>query len=97
MKEILYVWAKGLKNSCGQCFSPSSPIHFYLSTVEPVLRGHRIKRTPSIKRTRTPKKYLKWSFLLLQACIKRTPPNMPDTGNAKDCHPQSFRFLHYKT
>ena len=51
MKEILYVWAKGLKNSCGQCFSPSSPIHFYLSTVKPVLRGHCIKRTPSIKRT----------------------------------------------
>ena len=26
----------------------------------------------SIKRTRTPKKYLKWSFLLLPTCIKRT-------------------------
>ena len=25
-----------------------------------------------IKRTRTPKKYLKWSFLLLPTCIKRT-------------------------
>ena len=22
---------------------------------------------------------------------------MPDTGNAKDCHPQIFRFLHQKT
>ena len=21
---------------------------------------------------------------------------MPDTGNAKDCHPQIFRFLHFK-
>ena len=52
-----------------------------------------IKRTPTIKRTRTPKKYLKWSFLLLPTCIKRTPPNMPDTGNAKDCHPQIFQFL----
>ena len=26
----------------------------------------------SIKRTRTPKKYLKWTFLLLPTCIKRT-------------------------
>ena len=26
----------------------------------------------SIKRTRTPKKYLKWSFLLFPTCIKRT-------------------------
>ena len=25
-----------------------------------------------IKRTQTPKKYLKWSFLLLPTCIKRT-------------------------
>ena len=38
---------------------------------------------------RTPKKCLKESFLLLPTCIKRTrnqipPPNMPDTGNAKD-------------
>ena len=67
--------------------------------MKPVLSGHRIKRTPSIKRTvaevpkfisliyfkwnlyeadtsikrtRTPKKYLKWSFLLLLTCIKRT-------------------------
>ena len=67
--------------------------------MKPVLSGHRIKRTPSIKRTvaevpkfisliyfkwnlyeadtsikrtRTPKKYLKWSFLLLLTCIKWT-------------------------
>ena len=31
-------------------------------TVKPVLSEHRIKRTPSIKRTRTPTKYLKLSF-----------------------------------
>ena len=35
----------------------------------------------SIKWTRTPKKYLKWSFLLLPI----PPLNMPDTGNVKDC------------
>ena len=61
--------------------------------MKPVLKEHRIKRTPSIKRTaaevskfispftlnetfikrtRTPKKCLKWSFLLLPTCIKRT-------------------------
>ena len=46
----------------------------------------------SIKWTRTPKKYLKWPFLLLPNCIKRTlviefhhAPNMPDSGSAKNC------------
>ena len=45
----------------------------------------------SIKRTQTPKKYLKWSFLLLPTCIKWTleikfhHPTVPGTGNAKDC------------
>ena len=34
-----------------------------------------------IKRTRTPKKYLKWSFLLLPTCINSIPPpNMPITS-----------------
>ena len=37
----------------------------------------------------TPKKYLKWSFLLLPTCIKRTLVikfrHPLDTGNAKDC------------
>ena len=55
--------------------------------VKPALSVHRIKRTVAevpkwislsyfkwtfIERTRTPKKYLKWSCLLLPTCIKRT-------------------------
>ena len=55
---------------------------------------------------RTPKKYLKWLFLLLPNCIKQTiiikfhhptrqTPEMQKI--ASNCHPQIFRFLHYKT
>ena len=44
------------------------------------------KADTSIKRTQAPKKYLKWSFLLLPTCINSIPPlNMPVTGNEKDC------------
>ena len=46
--------------------------NLFYYTVKPVLSGHCTKRTPSIKQTRTPKKYLKWSFLMLPTCIKRT-------------------------
>ena len=57
----------------------------------------------SIKWTRTPKKYLKWQFLLLPTCTKRTlvikfnhrtcqTPEMRKI--ALNCHPQIFRFLH---
>ena len=60
----------------------------------------------SIKWTRTPKKYLKWQFLLLPTCTKRTlvikfnhrtcqTPEMRKI--ALNCHPQIFRFLHWKT
>ena len=95
--------------------------HIY-HTVKPVLSGHHIKWTPSIKRTvakspnlfplftlnetfikrtQTPKKYLKWSFLLLPTCIKRTlvikfhqptcqTPEMQKI--ASNCHPQIFQF-----
>ena len=45
---------------------------------------------------RTPKRYLKWSFLLLPTCIKRTLRNMPDTRNKKDFYPQIFRFFTLK-
>ena len=54
-----------------------------------------IKRTPLL-RTRTPKKYLKWSFLLFPTCIKRTlvikfhhptchTPQMRQTANPQIC------------
>ena len=60
----------------------------------------------SIKRTRTTKKFLKWSFLLLPTCIKRTLVNRfhhptcqtPQMRKiASNCHPQIFRFLRSKT
>ena len=90
-----------------------------VATVKPVLSGHPLlsgqqPKSPNlfplftlnetfIKRTRTPKKYLKWSFLLLPTCIKRTlvikfhhptcqTPEMRKI--ASNCHPQIFRFLH---
>ena len=55
----------------------------------------------SIKRTRTPKKYLKWSFLLLPTCIKGTlvikfhhpTCQTPEIRKiASNCHPQIFDF-----
>ena len=60
----------------------------------------------SIKRTRTPKKYLKWSFILLPTCIKGTlvikfhhpTCQTPEIRKiASNCHPQIFRFLHLQT
>ena len=75
-------------------------------TVKPVLSGHHFKRTPSIKRTQTPKKYMKWSFLLLPTCIKRmlvikfhhpTCQTQEMWKIALNCHLQIFRFLHLKT
>ena len=60
----------------------------------------------SIKRTRTPKKYLKWSFLLLPTCIKRTliikfhhpTCQTAEMGKiASNCNLQIFLFLHEKT
>ena len=83
----------------------SEAITMYI-TVKPVLSGHHFKRTPSIKRTQTPKKYMKWSFLLLPTCIKRTlvikfhHPTCQTQEMWKialNCHLQIFRFLHLKT
>ena len=96
--------------------------YLFCYTVKPLLSGHPLlsgqkPKSPNlfplftlnetfIKRTRTPKKYLKWSFLLLPTCIKRTlvikfhhptcqTPEMRKI--ASNCHPQIFRFLHWKT
>ena len=63
----------------GHCIKQTPPIKWtvakvpkFISLIYCTLSKTFIKQTPPFKQMWTPKKYLKWSFLLLPTCIKQT-------------------------